>query len=58
MHAHEQFTRGKSTKSITCTSRYIYMYMTHFMYQSGCHIVTPYVIAIYRTCIYCKPDNE
>ena len=44
--------------------------MTHPMYLSGCQGVTPlrhrygchgvtphpYVIAIYRTCIYCRPD--
>ena len=59
---------GRIQSSITCTSRYIHVNMTHPMYQSGCHGVTPqrhrygfngvtpYVIAIYRTCIYCRAD--
>ena len=44
-------------RSIMCTSRNV-PYMTHPMYLSGCHGVTPYpyVIAIYSTSTL-KPDN-
>ena len=57
-------------RSITCTSRNVNVYMTHpiskwlpwsnppLRHRYGRHEVTPYpyVIAIYRTCIYCRPD--
>ena len=48
---------GKIQRSITCTSRNVHVYMTHPMYRSGCHGVTPhpYVIAIYSTSTL-KPD--
>ena len=28
-------------RSITCTSRYIHVYMTLYMYRNGCYGVTP-----------------
>ena len=33
---------GKIQRSITCTSRNVHVYMTHYMYLSGCHGVTPH----------------
>ena len=35
---------GRVQKPITSKSRYIHVYMTHFINRSGCHGVNPYVI--------------
>ena len=50
---------GTIQRSITCTSRNVHVYMTHPMYLSDCHGVTPhpYVIAIDSTSTL-KPDTR